>query len=192
MAAEGAGDRVDTDLGGERRSAEASAGFSRKMVSRSIFLPFLTPFSTHSTVTQGCSRLHSVTTARWMRPSRRWIATPMPTRIVRKWGFEGFKGDRRRATGRHNRLAMANVGSARARPLGALVLGQQDLSPSRPEVLRALSALGSRHPGLAWGHSRHKGMDTRGGRSEGLQVKGEQTKSRLSSPLSVLLQRQLE
>lgn len=172
MAEEGARDKRDNHPDGVGCPTEVNAGFSRNTVSRSIFLPFLTPFSTHSTVTQGFSLLNSVTTARWIRPSLRWIATLMPTWTFWKWGF---KDERHRATGRHNWLAMVNDGGVRARLQGSLGLEQQDLSPSQPEVPRALSVLAfspafvsPEHPGPAWGHLRHKGMERRGGRAKGL------------------------
>ena len=97
--------------------AKARAGFSRNMVSKATFLPFLTPFSAHSTVTQALSRLTSVITARWILPSVRWIATLMPAWRCPKCGFTGVKDERRGVTGRNNWLAIARDGGVRARPL---------------------------------------------------------------------------
>lgn len=141
MAEEGARDKEGNTLAGMGCSADASAGFSRNIVSRSIFLPFLTPFSTHSTVTQAFCVLTSVTTARWICPSLHCIATQMPTWMFLKCGFKGFTEERRGETGRHNWPAMVSDGGVRARFQGSLGLEQQDLSPSQTEAPRALSAL---------------------------------------------------
>lgn len=175
MAEEGATDKEASDLDGVGCSAEASAGFRRNMVSRSIFLPFFTPFSTHSTVTQEFSLLNSVIRARWIRPSLRWIATQMPTWTSRKRDFTVFKDERLGATGRHNWLAMVNDGGVRAHFQRSLRFEQQDLSLSQPEFPRVLSALAfapafvsPEYQGSAWGHSRHKGNGEKGDRAEGL------------------------
>ena len=114
--------------------AKARAGFSRNMVSKATFLPFLTPFSAHSTVTQALSRLTSVITARWILPSVRWIATLMPAWRCPKCGFTGVKDERRGVTGRNNWLAIARDGgvSLETRPDSPGEPGMQPLDPCLP------------------------------------------------------------